>query len=113
MRRIVMFLSLILMAGSFAAALRWPTPTGATVPRADTRATQTPVPTPVVEASSYKVPVAPVYTLAPSPSATPVAAVAATPTPSPTPSPSVKAKCKGTCDGANLKPGDTCRVVCD
>jgi hypothetical protein len=112
MRRIITFLSLVLMVGSFAAAVRWPTPTGATLPRSDLRVSHTPAPSPTVESGYHKVPVAPVYTLTPKPSPTPQAATP-TPTPSPTSSPTVTPKCKKTCDGSQMKPGDTCRVDCD
>jgi hypothetical protein len=94
MRRIITFLSFVLIAGSFVAANQWPVAKHQSVaPQLDVHTPSTPVPSASTDAGYKRVPVAPVYTLRPSlrptPTATPesTATPTLTPTPSPTASP--------------------------
>ncbi|HEY2004591.1 MAG TPA: hypothetical protein VGH44_05770 [Candidatus Saccharimonadia bacterium] len=117
MQRIIVFLGLVLLGGSWAAGAHWPSGVGPTIPRPDLAATASPVASP--SPNSGQVPMmrrtyTPTPSATPIPSATPSPSASPSPTPEasaiPSPSPSPSPAC-GTC-GGNRKPGMMCPMFC-
>jgi len=118
MQRIIVFLGLVLLGGSWATGAHWPGGVGPTIPRPDLAATASPVaspsPTNQGQMPMMRRTYAPTPSAIPTPSAMPTPPPSPSPTPeasaTPPPSPSPSPAC-GTCGGGS-HPGEMCPMFC-